>query len=173
MIAEGNQSDEHLGTHPVDESSLLLRSVMDNAPFGAHMYALEPDGRLVFIGFNRRADEILGIDHSKLIGLTLEEAFPGNAGTETAAAYRQVAAEGGLWDTNQYAYDAAGIAGVFEVHAFSFGPDRVSVFFRDITERMASEDQLRVYSELLETSPAAVTVHALDGGCLVRQPASP
>jgi PAS domain S-box-containing protein len=115
------------------------QALLDNAPYGAHMYELHDDDRLVFVGRNKRAEEILGLDHSELIGKTIEDAFPGNAGTETPDAYRRVAREGGTWETEQYAYDAEGIAGVFEVFAFSFGFNRVAVFFRDITDKRKLE----------------------------------
>ena len=121
------------------EREARLQAVIDNAPFGAHMYRLDPDGRLVFIGYNQKAVSMLGIDHESLLGATLEEAFPGNAGTETPDRYREVARTGTPWEVEQYAYDAEGIAGVFGVYAFSFGPDRVSVFFRDITDQKLAE----------------------------------
>ena len=132
----------------------LLRDVIDQAPFGVHMYSLEDD-RLVFIGYNRKAEEMLGVDHRRFLGLTLEEAFPGNVGTATPEEYRRVAREGGAYDVDQYAYDAEEIAGVFEAHAFSFGPRRVSVFFRDVTERRRAETDLRAAQEMLELAQSA------------------
>ena len=116
-----------------DRASWLLATI-ENAPFGAHMYRLDPDDRLVITGYNRQAVEVLGIDHESLIGRTLEEAFPGTVGTEAPGAYRRVASQGGMWEADEIAYDAQGIAGVFEAHAFSIGPGRVAVFFRDDTE---------------------------------------
>jgi PAS domain S-box-containing protein len=147
------------------EREVRLQAVIDNAPFGAHMYRLEPDGRLVFTGYNQVAVRMLGIDHEPLMGKTLEEAFPGNNGTETPDRYREVARTGTPWEAEQYAYDADGIAGVFEVYAFSFGPNRVSVFFRDITDQklaqahvLESQQHFRAAFEqsavgMLETAP--------------------
>ena len=130
-----------------------LQALLDNAPYGAHMYTLTSDDRLVFSGFNARAVKILGIDHTPLVGKTLEEAFPGNVGTDTPERYRQVAREGGTWETQEYAYnDDNGIAGIFEVFAFSFGPQQVSVFFRDVTELRRTELELQLSdAELRET----------------------
>jgi hypothetical protein len=54
-----------------------------------------------------------------------------------------VAREGGTWSIDHYAYEADEIAGVFEVFAFSFGPSRVSVFFRDVTELRRAETELQ------------------------------
>lgn len=133
------------------ERHARLQALLDNAPYGAHMYELMPDERLVFTGYNARAGRILGIDHEPLLGKTLEEAFPGNVGTETPEAYRRVARDGGTWSTDQIAYDAEGVAGAFEVYAFSFGPDRVSVFFRDVTELKRADHELRRTSAYLES----------------------
>jgi len=124
-------------------SAERLRAVIDHAPFGAHMYELKPDGKLVFIGYNRKADEILGVDHAQFLGLTIEKAFPGLVGTATPEAYRTVAREGTTYEVDQQFYDAEGIAGVFEVHAFSFAPGRMAAFFHDVTEKRRLENAVR------------------------------
>jgi PAS domain S-box-containing protein len=147
------------GMSKIARSEEAMRAVMDNAPFGVHMYRLEEDDRLVFEGYNRQADVMLGFDNGALLGKTLEEAFPGNVGTETPAGYRRVAREGGVYDLDQYAYDAGDITGIFEVHAFNFGPERVSVFFRDVTSRRLAELALRDANEML-----AVAQHASGAG---------
>ena len=64
------------GASEIARSEQAVRAVMDNAPFGAHMYRLDDDDRLVFIGYNQKAEEMLGLDHAPLLGRTLEEAFP-------------------------------------------------------------------------------------------------
>jgi PAS domain S-box-containing protein len=144
-----------------------LKSVVDNAPFGSHVYQLTSDDRLVFIGYNHRSAEMLGVDHAELIGKTLEEAFPGNAGAETAEKYREVAREGTTWESEQYAYDDGAIAGVFQIIAFSIGGRRVCVFFRDITEKAKLEHELHE-SEMrlvhaVEETPFPVLLHTDDG----------
>jgi len=68
--------------------------VIDNAPFGAHLYELQPNGGLVLIGANRSADRILGIRHHPLVGKTIEEAFPGLAEQGIPDTYRTVALTG-------------------------------------------------------------------------------
>jgi PAS domain S-box-containing protein len=147
------------GMGDIARSEQAMRAVMDNAPFGAHMYRLEDDDRLVFVGYNRKAEEMLAQDHGPFLGKTLEEAFPGNVGTETPESYRRVARKGGVYDLDQYAYDAGDVAGVFEVHAFNFGPDRVSVFFRDVTARRMADQALRDANSML-----AVAQHAAAAG---------
>lgn len=149
------------------EEQLLLRAVIDNAPFGAHLYSLETDGPLVFIGHNRKADEMLGIDHQALLGMPIEDAFPGLAGTEIPNAYATVARDGGIWDQDQYAYDDGDIRGVFEAHAFSFGENRVAVFFTDVTEKRRLELALSESESRLERAtteaPFPMMIHAEDG----------
>ncbi len=41
------------------ESEKKFKSVIDSTPMGVHMYKLEPDGRLIFIGYNQAANDIL------------------------------------------------------------------------------------------------------------------
>ena len=139
----------------IARSELAVRAVMDNAPFGVHMYRLDDEVRLLFTGFNKKAEEMLDLDHAPLLGKTLEGAFPGNVDTGTPDAYRRVAREGGAYDLDQYAYDAEDIAGIFEVHAFNFEPRHVSVFFRDVTTRRRTELALREANEMLAVAQRA------------------
>ena len=155
MSTEGDEASRIDVEIDDGQRTSLLRAVIDHAPFGAHMYRLDDDERLIFIGYNRKAAELLDVDHDALLGRTLEEAFPGNVGTPTPDAYRRVAREGGTYDLEQYAYDSGAIVGVFEVHAFWFGPRRVSVFFRDVTEKRKAEAELREAQELLALAESA------------------
>ncbi|RPH96610.1 PAS domain S-box protein [candidate division KSB1 bacterium] len=125
------------------ESEQRLRSIIDEAPFGAHLYELDADDRLVFMGANAAADKILGIDHSQLIHKSIEDAFPGLAEGPIPDTYRHVAKTGERYQTDQVDYDCDTIRGAFEVHAFRTGPERMAVFFRDISERKRAEEALR------------------------------
>lgn len=120
-------------------SEARLRALIDMAPFGAHSYELQPDGRLLFSGANPAADRILAVDHSLFIGKTLEEAFPDLVNTPIPEAYRRVAASGESFDSDQVTYAEEQLRGAFEVHAFQTGPNRMATFFRDITERKRAE----------------------------------
>jgi PAS domain S-box-containing protein len=143
-------------THRVEMEDALrlserrLHEMVDSAPFGAHSWELGPDGALVFAGANRSADEILGIDHQALIGLPIEDAFPGLVGTATPDAYRAVARGGDPWESDQFAYDDEGISGVFEVHALQVSDGRVVAFFRDVTEKRKADLALRAKTEELD-----------------------
>lgn len=125
------------------ESESQMREIVDNAPFGAHLYELMSDQRLVFIGANRAAENILGLDHQQFIGKVIEEAFPILKDTPIPEAYRRVAATGVRFETDQIAYDGEAIHGVYEVHAFQVGQNRMAAFFSDVTERKRYEEQIR------------------------------
>ncbi len=132
-------------------AEISQRSIIDNAPFGAHFYELQADDRLVFIDTNQAANTILGVDNRQFIGQTLEQAFPGLIDTDVPKAYRRLAASGGRFHTEQIIYEAGNIRGAFEVHAFRTGPQRMAAFFTDITERKKSQDALTQSRYLLQT----------------------
>jgi PAS domain S-box-containing protein len=100
------------------ESEERSRSIIESIPMGMHMYQLELDGRLVFIGANPVADEILGVDNAQFVGKTIEEAFPALTETEIPERYRLAASRGEVWQTDQIVYEEGQIEGVFEVRAF-------------------------------------------------------
>lgn len=125
------------------ESESQMREIVDNAPFGAHLYELMPDQNLVFIGANRVAENILGLDHQQFIGKTIEEAFPSLKSTDIPDSYRRVAATGVHFETDQITYDGDAVHGIYEVHAFQTGRNRMAAFFSDVTERKRYEEQIR------------------------------
>lgn len=143
---------EHKGVEEaLRASEARLRAIMDGAPFGAHSYELQPDGRMIFSGANQSADRILTIDHSLLVGKTIEEAFPGLVNTPIPETYRRVATSGESFDTDQVNYEEGRIRGAFEVHAFQTGPNRMTVFFHDITERKRAEVALQESEQKFRT----------------------
>jgi PAS domain S-box-containing protein len=127
----------------IRESEENYRSVIEFSPYGMHFYELLPNGDLIFTGANPAADTILGIEHSQFIGKRIEDAFPGLASTEIPDQYRRVAAEGGVWHTDQTQYDEGVIKGAFAVQAFRIRPGIMVAAFSDITERKKVEETLR------------------------------
>jgi len=132
------------------ESGAKFRNIIESIPMGMHMYQLEQDGRLIFIGANPAANKILGIDNDQFIGQTIEEAFPALIETEVPESYRLAASEGKVWQTDQIIYEENQIKGAFEVHAFQTSPGRMVATFLDITRRRQTEEELRKYREHLE-----------------------
>jgi len=135
-------SDRRRAEMALEENGRRIRAVLNEAPLGAHVYELRDD-KLVFVGANEAADRMLKIDHSRLMGLSIEEAFPALESTEIPAIYRHVARTGERYHSEQTDYRFEGIQGVFEVHAFQTGPNRMAVFFSDVTERKRAEEAVR------------------------------
>ena len=140
-------TDRQLADDLLRENEERLRSIVDHAPFGSHLYELQPDGRLVFRGANASADTILHLDHRALVGRDILEAFPGLHGTDIPETYRRVVTEARPYHCAQVRYDEGGISGAFDVHALPIGRGRVVVFFVDITERERAAAALRQSEE--------------------------
>ncbi len=139
------------------ENELRMRSIIDHAPFGAHLYELTGEGKLIFSGHNRSADRILKVDHHRLVGMTVEDAWPPLAATQIPDAYKKVARGDGAYGENSIQYEADGVDGTFEINAFQTGPNRMAVFFRDVTERKKAETALLAAKEKAEAADHAKT----------------
>jgi PAS domain S-box-containing protein len=138
------------GVRPQGFDNEAFQNLINASPMGFHLYSLKPDGRLIFLGANPAADEILGIDHSQLIGKTIEESFPSLRNTELPDRYRKVALEGGYWTTESAEYEDENIKGAFEVFAFQSNPGYTVVRFVETSERSKMEQELFYSKNLLE-----------------------
>jgi len=149
------------------QSEAKFRNISEASPMGMHLYELQSQNRLVFIGANPAADRILGVDNSQFIGKTIETAFPPLAESEVPTRYRAAAAEGTPWRTEQIIYEDDQIKGAFEVYAFQTSPGRMAAMFLDTTERMQAEAALKEsqerYYALFDRSLHAVFVHDFSG----------
>jgi PAS domain S-box-containing protein len=149
------------------ESEMRTQQIINNAPFGAHYYKLEEGGRLIFKGANPAADTILGVNHLQFVGRTIEEAFPPLARTVIPDMYRQAAATGIRYDSEQVDYEYGSIRGAYEVHAFQTSLNNISAFFIDITDRKRAEEALREsekkYRQIFENVQDLYYETAVDG----------
>jgi len=146
------------------EAEARLRQIVENVPWGAHTYELDPGGRLLFVAGNPAADRILGVDHRRFAGLSIESAFPGLTETEVPERYRQVAAGGERWEQEVVRYRDDHVDGVFEVVAFQTGPRRVTAFFRDITEKKRAEEERERLEAQLRQAVKMEALGRLAGG---------
>jgi PAS domain S-box-containing protein len=140
--AARERAEEALG-----RSEGMFHSIVKALPMGVHLYQLEPDGRLTFVGANAAADWILGIDHQPLKGKSIEECFPSLDGTAIPETYRHVSTTGESWHSEQIDYEDERIRGAFEVFAFRVAPGMMAALFLDIAERKRGEKALRESEE--------------------------
>ncbi|HPQ69037.1 MAG TPA: PAS domain S-box protein [bacterium] len=129
-----------------------INEIIRTSPLGVHTYELRENNKLVFTGYNKAAEHILGIDMQPFVGLTIEEAFPMLVETEIPAAYRAVAMYQETYAGKQVYRDENGIIGSFELTAFYTGHRRIAVLFHDVTENekirealLEKQDQLRSF----------------------------
>ena len=143
-------------THELDlalsqlrESEEKFRNIVESSPMGIHIYQLEADDQLRFMGANAAANTILGVDCAQFVGLTLERAFPPLAQTEVPLAYRRVCRDGEPWTTRQLTYEHGTIKGAFDVTVFRTAPSSIAVLFVDTTEReQAQQEKERLVAQL-------------------------
>jgi len=132
------------------ESQENLLNLFNSIQIGIHMYHLYEDGRLVFIGANPEADNILNLDNMEFVGQTIEEAFPSLTKTELPDRYRKAASQGESFQWDQIDYKDEKIDGAYEVHAFQISPSYMVATFTDISERLKTEEQLKNRIKTLE-----------------------
>lgn len=125
------------------ESQEQLTNLFNSIQIGIHMYHLYDDGRLVFIGANPAADKILNVDNMQFVGKTIEEAFPALIKTEIPERCREAAAEGKSWKTERIDLEHEEIKGAFEGEVFQISPMYMVTAFRDITNQVKTEEQLK------------------------------
>ncbi len=140
----------------LDESLNTFRNIIEASPLGIHLYDINSDGNLVFVGANESADRILGEEHSRFIGKTIDEAFPQLKNTEVPERYKWAALEGTPWRTERVDYEGGLIKGAYEVVVFQITQGKVAAMFRDITHQKNIEEALtnneKKYRSLIETS---------------------
>ena len=134
----------------VNESERKFRSIIESLPLGVHMYKLDPDGTLRFIGANPAADRILGVEHSQYIGKTIDEAFPNLVETDIPARFAEIAKKGGFWHKENIIYEDELIGGALENFNFQTSPGTMVSLFQDITERKLAEEELERHAKHLE-----------------------
>jgi diguanylate cyclase (GGDEF)-like protein/PAS domain S-box-containing protein len=173
LISQWRRAEARVAERAVElrASERQFRNVVENAPFGFHLYRLTDDGRLLFDGANPAADAILKFAHADWIGHPLEDVFPALLPTEIPAAYRRLAREGGAQRWHSVTYRDRGIDGVFEVVAFQIAPARLAVTFIDITANQRAEQRLRQseekFAKIFLTTPDAVVISRLRDGVLL------
>ncbi len=139
------QTSELLGKNiEIKKSEERYRNIVDSSPLGVYLYELQPDGKLIFMGANPAADKMIGTDHRKYIGKTIQEAFPNLADTDLPEIYSKIAA--GKTNNQHFEIeynDDQLINGFYNVTAFRSGENLTTVQFDDISDRKKFEFELK------------------------------
>jgi PAS domain S-box-containing protein len=146
------------------ESEATFRTIVQASPMGIHLYRLDEDNRLIFIGANPAADRLTGVENSRYIGMTCEEAFPPLADTNIPDHYRRAARLGETWQAEHVSYSDGRVAGAFEVHAFQMTPGKVAVLFNEISARKRAEEEREKLQTQLIQAQKMESVGRLAGG---------
>lgn len=169
--------DEASARAHAQNSETYLRALLDRAPFGIHSYVVDPSGRLIFDAYNPTADAILHIDHSRLVGLSIEDAFPGLVGTVLPVLHRRTAGGGGPVTVPNFQYKPNGKQYCLNIQIVHTGAHRSTAFFTDISgqapDRRETDDGNGLLREVLDNAPFGTLTCALQSeGALVVQSAN-
>jgi serine phosphatase RsbU (regulator of sigma subunit) len=127
----------------------------------AAFFALDRDWRFTYV--NGEAERVLQRSRGDLLGGDIWELFPAAVGSDFEVHYRGAAATGR--ERVFEAYYPAPLDAWYEVRAWP-GPDGLSVYFLDVTERRAAEERARASAARLAliAEVGAVTGETLDSG---------
>jgi len=142
-------TDQKAAQEEIQASSRRFRNIVEASPMGIHLFGLRADGSLVLEGANPAADEVLGLDHARLVGKNLLDAFPSLGDTEAPLRYREAAEKGIPWQTEQIVYQGGNISGAFEVAAFQTSPGQMAVMFLEVTQKQQAREALERSEERL------------------------
>jgi PAS domain S-box-containing protein len=119
-----------------DRLSRLLETMTDA------FYSLDREWRFTYV--NRQAEQLLSRRRDELLGAVLWEEFPETLDSAFEEHYRRAVQSG---QPVQFEAPYAALGGWYELSAWP-GPDGLSVYFRDVTERRTAQvDRERAYDE--------------------------
>jgi PAS domain S-box-containing protein len=132
-LSEGNALDRNIkqGRPTLDDAASILESITDA------FFSLDSNWEFTYV--NHQTEKVLGRAASELIGKSLWDAYPGVVGSEFEKMYRRADVERTTVTFTSYYPDHDQW---YEVHAYP-ARDGLSVYFRDVTERIRTEQKLR------------------------------
>lgn len=141
------------------ESEERMARLIDAAPFGAIIYQLTADDRLICIAANKACASILKVNTDEWMGKEMQRILPGLPENELCRIYANVAMGGPTFTNPAYEYNDELVQGIFELHAINIGERKVAVFFQDISERIRAERALRQEHTYLKALVDNLPIH--------------
>jgi two-component system, cell cycle sensor histidine kinase and response regulator CckA len=134
-LSERNQARAAL-----EESARTMTEILENTTDG--FFAVDADWKFTYL--NPEAEKLLARRHAELLGAELWQQFPELVGSAFESNFRRVIAEQTVME-----FEASDVAGkvCFEMRAYPSGRG-MSVFFRDVSERKATEQKRLTTSKL-------------------------
>ncbi|MEA2594436.1 MAG: hypothetical protein QOF01_905 [Thermomicrobiales bacterium] len=127
--------------------------------------ALDRDWRFTYV--NREAERLLRRPRAALIGTNVWMEFPSIVDAELGNAFRGAAARG---ETVEVGFFYPPLDGWFEARIYP-SAEGLSVYFREVTERLAAEERLRAsearFATAFRASPLAMTISTLTDGVFI------
>ncbi|HNX60387.1 MAG TPA: PAS domain-containing protein, partial [Spirochaetota bacterium] len=160
--------DNHDGSIIKNGSSCSHRgTVLDNAPFGAHFYHLDNDNRLIFDGYNKAADLLIGVDHSMLIGRTMNDILSGFYMDDIVRRCIDTALTGTDFISRNTVVNHLNQTMIFRLQVFRSQPGHITVLFNteeaDIPDRTGYSDADRVFFATFDLAAVGISHVAPDG----------
>lgn len=126
-----------------DENDSLLvtdyQAVVASLPMGIHFYTLLEDGDLILTGYNPAAEQLLNLDHTKLVGKSIEHAFASLVYTGIPDMFRNVALTGETWQNGVLHFDDENQNTYFSATAFQTSHGKMVVLFQNSTDYTRAE----------------------------------
>jgi PAS domain S-box-containing protein len=112
------------------------------------------DREFRIVSVNAAAERALGMPRDALLGRTHWEVFPASVDSDAGRAYRRVVADRGEQHVTQH-YVGEGYDRHLEIDAYPTDEGGVAIFWRDVTERVRAETELKASEERLRLAVAA------------------
>jgi anti-anti-sigma regulatory factor/HAMP domain-containing protein len=141
----------------LEQNEARFRNIIEHLPIGMHLFHLEPDGELVFDGANPSGSDIINGVTEDLVGMPIEDAFPGLTSTELATHYHEVVSEGATWQTEEISLAGARLSGDYAIYAFQTSPGNMVSAWIDVGERKrAEEERAHLQQQVIDAQAQAI-----------------
>jgi PAS domain S-box-containing protein len=167
-ISKNISTQKHIETS-ISRSDCHHKKIIENAPFGIHLYHTDDNGRLIFDKFNPAANTILGVDNSMFIGKPIEDVLSGFSMNDIIGKCVETARTGAPSVYRNIYTDYNGITASFIFHIFQPDQGSIAVFFSVSNEddSIPTEENERVFFATFYLSAVGIS-HITPDGSFIR-----